>query len=489
MFQSSLLETLSLLRSDEMSRLHKFVYSPYFNDGPYSRDLTALWEHVRIHAPAFDHPDLSMERTYAVLYPGKAFVKGKTEVLMSKLHQLVKQFAAQLISTDFDTTDPLRLAAFFLDRGAPNRAEPVLEKLREEQSRRKVRNAQYWIECFVTQLQTHRFDTARQNNHAHTSLVEAAHSLHHGYLVLALELLNTLFFSSRMSKVNAAFAELIAENIPSALQIADVENEPIICLLSRGFEFVRHPEKHGHESLEDFARDLESHAEALPDGLLRALHAYARNHCTWHFNHGDLSYGLLLFTLFRSALERGLLHQNGKIPAFTLLNMVQTGLAAREFDWVKNALEQCRDQIDGVPNPQEFYNYNLANYHYHLGEHDRALDLLLQSSEDLFNNLMARKLELKIYYETDSPLLDSKMDNFKLFVYRQGKKNLTENVFQMNNAFIDLLRSMTASGMIGNAVRAEKLLQKLAETQLVAERMWLREQLERLVKSGQKRRT
>jgi len=115
--------------------------------------------------------------------------------------------------------------------------------------------------------------------------------------------------------------------------------------------------------------------------------------------------------------------------------------------------------------------------------------LLLHSSEDLFNNLMARKLELKIYYETDSLLLDSKMDNFKLFVYRQGKKNLTEHVFQMNNTFIDILRSMTASGMIGNAARAEKLLQKLGENQLVAERMWLREQLERLVKSAKKRRS
>lgn len=488
MFQSSLLETLSLLRPDEMSRLHKFVYSPYFNDGPYARDLMVLWDHVRTHAPAFEHPDLSTERTYAVLYPGKAFVKGKTDVLMSKLHQLVKQFAAQLISTDFDPTESLRLAAFFLDRGVPNRAEPILEKLREEQSRQKIHNAKYWIECFVTQLQAHRFDTARQNNHAHTSLVEAAHSLHHGYLVLVLELLNTLFFSSRKSKVDAAFAELIAENVPSALQIADLENEPLLLLLSQGFDFVRHPEKHGHESLENFARDLEIHAEALPIGFLRALHAYARNHCTWLFNHGDLSYAPLLFSLLKSGLERGLLHQNGKISASTFLNMVQTGLAAREFDWVKNALEQCRDQIDGVPNPQEFYNYNLANYHYHLGEYDRALNLLLHSSEDLFNNLMARKLELKIYYETDSLLLDSKMDNFKLFVYRQGKKNLTEHVFQMNNTFIDILRSMTASGMIGNAARAEKLLQKLGENQLVAERMWLREQLERLVKSAKKRR-
>jgi hypothetical protein len=187
--------------------------------------------------------------------------------------------------------------------------------------------------------------------------------------------------------------------------------------------------------------------------------------------------------LFKTGIESGLLFENGQqIQASTLLNLVQTGLVCREFDWVKQVLERCRDQIVGVPNSTEFFNYNLANYHYHLGEYDTALDLLRDSSDNLFSGLMARKLELKIYYETDSELLDSKMDNFKLFIFRQGKKNLAENVYQMNNAFIDMLRRMTATGATGNRARAEKLRKQLDETPAVAERIWLQEQLGRLGK-------
>ncbi|MBK6995136.1 MAG: hypothetical protein IPH31_09485 [Lewinellaceae bacterium] len=52
----------------------------------------------------------------------------------------------------------------------------------------------------------------------------------------------------------------------------------------------------------------------------------------------------------------------------------------------------------------------------------------------------------------------------------------------MNNAFIDMLRRMTASGMHGNPARAEKLRKQLDETPSVAERMWLQEQLGRLGK-------
>jgi hypothetical protein len=50
----------------------------------------------------------------------------------------------------------------------------------------------------------------------------------------------------------------------------------------------------------------------------------------------------------------------------------------------------------------------------------------------------------------------------------------------MNNAFIDMLRQMTASTNLNNPARLAKLRQKLADTQLVAERAWLQAQLDKM---------
>lgn len=483
MIQSALIETLSLLTAGERARFHKYVHSPFFNEGPYARDVTALWEYID-QQPAAQQ---TIEAAYAAIYPEKNFVKGKIEVLMSKLHQLLKQFVAQLSPDRFETPEAVRLAAFFMDRGLPQRAAPVLEKYREALIGQPVHDADYWLARFETEHEMHRLDTMRHNSHSHERLTEALQCWHNGYLVLTLEMLNNLFFSRRKVKLDESFAERIAEGIPEALQLADLEQEPLLRLLYQGFEFVRRPEKHDVYALVDFHKALEAHAAVLPENLLKALYTYARNHCTWHYNHGDTRYIPLAVSLFKSCWERGFLHENGKIHASTLLNMVQTGLVAGEYEWVRQALEACRDRVTGVPNPEAFLNYNLANYHYHLGAYPRALDLLRDSSDDLFNNLMARKLELKIYYETDSPLLDSKVDNFKLFVFRQGKKNLAENVFAMNNNFIDFLRSLMASGMAGNPAKAAKLLQKLAETPLVAERAWLQTQLEQRSKPAPRR--
>ena len=483
MLDSSLVETLSRFQPAELDRFHKFVQSPFFNDGSYARDVTALWEHLRPFAPAFNAPGPTVESAYAFIYPEKKFVNGKVEVLMSKLHQLAKQFAAHITDAIFSIPESLRLAEFYLNRDLPNRAASVLDKLRDEQAKRLIHDASFWAERFLLEWQTHRLDTLRQNNHDHESLNEAIRALHHGYLALALELLNSLFFSRRKSIMEDSFAELMADGIPAAVAITDLEAEPVLRLLSKGFDFVRFPENYDQSSIEQVLDELQKHGAFLPRDLSRTLFAYLRNHCTWRYNHGQTAYAEVLMRLFKSGLETGLLFENGlQIQAATLLNMVQTGLVCREYEWVEKALDRCKDNIIGVPNPAEFFNYNLANYHYHLGKYDTALDLLRDSSDNLFSGLMARKLELKIYYETDSDLLDSKMDNFKLFIFRQGKKNLAENVYLMNNAFIDMLRRMTASSIFGNPERVEKLRKQLDETPSVAERMWLQAQLSRLGK-------
>lgn len=481
MLDSSLVETLSRFQPAELDRFRKFVQSPFFHEGSYVRDTTELWEYLRPFAPAFAPPGPTVEEAYAFIYPDKKFVKGKVEVLMSKLHQLAKQYAAHTSGASFSVPEPLRLAQFFLDRDLPNRAEALLEKLRSEQAAQQVHDVGHWVERFLTEWQTHRLDTLRQNNHAHESLNQTIHALHHGYLALALDLLNNLFFSRRKLNVEDSFAELVADGIPAAIAITDLESEPVLRLLSKGFEFVRTPEKHDRASIEQVLDDLQRNSDRIPRDVARTLFTYLRNHCTWRYNHGETAYAPLLMTLFKSGLESGLLFDDGQhIHASTLLNMVQTGLVSREFEWVKTALEHCRNRVTGVPNPDEFFQYNLANYHYHTGDHDKALSLLNGSSDNLFSGLMARKLELKIYYETDSPLLDSKIDSFKLFIFRQGKKNLAPNVFQMNNTFIDILRRMISTSMAGNAERIEKLRKQLNDTALVAERAWLLEQLERM---------
>jgi len=478
MNKSALLETLSVFTALELTEFHKFVHSPFFNDGPHAVHCTTLWECLWPYAPTFDHADLRAERVYAKIFPGKTIVKGKLDVVMSKLHQLTKTFAAIKAQEEHPDQEAVRLASFFRQRSLYHRAAPILEKMRTELAQNPLHDERYWRQSFQVCHEQHLLDTSLQNRHEHESLAGEVGSLLYLHLVQSLDLLNALYCARRKNNLSDSLADTLAASILPTLQVADLEQEPLLRLLKTALDFARQPEQYGQTELLHFWRDLEAHAHLLPDKAQRNLFTYARRHCTWHFNHGHPEFAPLNLILFKSCFERGLLFEHGKIQASTYLNMVQAGLIARDFEWLKNVMPQCRDHIIGVPQPMAFYGYTLANLHYHLGEHDRALDLLLEGSDDLFNTLMARKLELKIYYETSHALLDSKMDNFKLFVFRQGKKNLTEDVFLMNNHFIDALRSMVNA--FGNSAKAQKLLEKWEATPLLAERAWLREQLGKL---------
>lgn len=482
MRNSSLLETLSVFTADELLDFHRFVHSPFFNHGPYARDCIALWEILRPFAPGFQHPELEAKRMYVQVFPGKSYVKGKLDVVMSKLHGLAKQYAATTTAAGFEAPESLRLAAFFRQRGLPRRAAALLEKLRAGQAHQAVRDAAHWNERFRTETEQHLLDTDLQNHHSHERLAESIRCLHLAHLAQSLQLLNSLFFTRRKLQVDDDLADRLAEALPGSLHLVDLEQEPVLRLLKTGFDFVRAPETHGEAELKAFWLDLETEAGRLPPELLRTLFAYARNHCTWQFNHGRLEFAALNLELFKSCFRRGLLFENDKIQAATYLNLVQAGLIARDFDWLDEVMPLCRERIAGVPAPVELYNYTRANVFYHRQAYDHALELLREASDDLFNNLMARKLELKIYYETQSPLLDSKIENFKLFIFRQGKKQLPAEVYRMNKAFIDLLHKLNNIAAAGEKARVLALKQLLAANTLVAERLWLRDQLEQLTR-------
>ncbi len=480
MKDSALVETLSAFDADELANFHRFVHSPYFNEGPHARDCIALWECLRAQAPAFDGEAIEARRIYVRIYPGKSYVKGKLEVVMSKLHQLAKQHAAMISPIGYEAPEALRLASFFRRRGLPRRAVPLLEKLHAGQEQQSVHDAAWWHERFLIASEHHLLNTDQNNHHNHEHLAESIRSLHLAHLTQSLELLNTLFYARRKSNVEDETAETLAEALPEALRLADLTQEPLLRLLKTGFDFVRKPELYGEAELRTFWQDLEAEADRLSPDLLRNLFAYARNHCTWHFNHGRLEFAALNLELFKHCFERDLLFEKGKIQAATYLNMVQAGLIARDFEWLDAVMPSCRDRIVGVSEPAALYNYTRANYHYHRREYERALELLRDASDDLYNNLMARKLELKIYYETGSPLLDGKIENFKLFIFRQGAKKMPKDLYRMNNTFIDFLRKINNIASSGAQTRVAMLIDRLDADALVAERIWLRRQLEKI---------
>ena len=124
------------------------------------------------------------------------------------------------------------------------------------------------------------------------------------------------------------------------------------------------------------------------------------------------------------------------------------------------------------------HNLLLENY-FAEKNFDKALDVIPFGFTYSTYHLMARRLELKIYFETNSDLLPSKVDAFKMFVSRAGSKSLSPNHFEMLTNFGNFVLQLSQS-MPGDKKRSDQLVARIEAKKLVSERAWLLEKAREL---------
>jgi hypothetical protein len=182
-------------------------------------------------------------------------------------------------------------------------------------------------------------------------------------------------------------------------------------------------------------------------------------------------------------LRFGVLYQDNKLRASTLQNIVTTAIKLKALDFVYDFLMQHKDLISGTFQPKQVWDYNYALYHFEKKEFSTASALLPNylDLEDTFYVLAARRLEIKILFETENnakyDTLSYKLDAFKNYLF-EGKKNqkISEILFEANNNFVDLLKQIRGT-IAKDQDRIEKLVQKLEGKTIYAEREWFSEKL------------
>ena len=88
--------------------------------------------------------------------------------------------------------------------------------------------------------------------------------------------------------------------------------------------------------------------------------------------------------------------------------------------------------------------------------------------------MLARLLEIKIYYELESDLLHYKIFAFRKYIERTAPKSLSAKLRKMNLHFLNLLLQICQSPA-HDKKRSERLVARIMEKPLVSERAWLLE--------------
>ncbi|MEO0469380.1 MAG: hypothetical protein AAF206_07165, partial [Bacteroidota bacterium] len=168
-----------------------------------------------------------------------------------------------------------------------------------------------------------------------------------------------------------------------------------------------------------------------------------------------------------------------------LKNMVTVGIRLQAYEWVDEFLHRYRDRL--LPAYQEdAYCLNLASLRYAQGQASAALQLLQQVEfHDVFYDLSARSLLLKLYFENDEDAaLTFLLETFRRFLHRnyaisQFQRDIHLNLLRFTRK---LYRLREQKDLLTGDVfqqRLQQLKEKMMSTE-VANRSWLAEQMSRI---------
>ncbi|MEO1517739.1 MAG: hypothetical protein AAFV95_22140 [Bacteroidota bacterium] len=479
MKKSKIIRILRSFDAAEQLRLTEFLHSPYCFQHPQEEKIQQLLAYILEVLLDEQGAELSKEAAFHRLFPGEAMVKGKVEKLMTTLLQATHAFVLQEEHRRASKTEQqLLLANFFQRKGLDQDFHSSLQKARKAQDQVKVKDRQHYHHSLrIEQVFAH-YQGHYNPRHHHLNLLDTLHQLEWYYHIVKLEY-SCMLVAQTCN--DASLKDLVSEDAISEMtqkiEQLELRQEPLTDAYLSALKLLRQQEE---SSFHQLSQQLDQYDDSLPNDCRKSLSAVCRNFCVEQYNKGKTHYLDILHQLYQKHLAKGDLHHQGKLLASTFRNMVTMGLRLKKYDWVHQFLQEYRHRIGGTRQAEAIYKFNLANYHFARHQYDEALALLADKQQDIYYRLAAKRLELKIHYELNSPLLAPRMDAFKVYIFRLSKKQLPDVPRQGNNHFVDVLRQICMPRTYRNNSRIDKLSDKLREKKILLEKDWLAEKLEAL---------
>lgn len=467
-----LVELLKTLTPEERAELSLFVASPYHNRGSTSKDLQALLTILLDAAPAFDPVRLEKEKVYGALFPDKPLIGGKMEKLISDLHKLVRSFliTQRYYKAPNQTQQLLDTAAELRSRGLDTRYQQVIDQLKKALNSQTGEVPEHSHQRFLLEFEIHRWQGTFNRAKGDINLAETIRSLDIYYLLYRIELQNKLLIQKHLTQLDIP-EEITFTWVDKSISPVYLSSSVLLMLTQKIYQLLSDPQP-SVDAFHELILLLQQHEMEIDPEELKQFYAYLRNYCTILGNNGVDPMTQTLHQLQKDNLKRGYLYYEGKIPPSAYLNISRMAIMAGQVDWAEAFILSHRRLVLGQNEKEEFYLLNLATCLFAKGQFTQALSILPLDVPHTDCLLVSRRLELKIYYETNSELLPYKIDSFRMFISRASHKFLSPLLRELNTNFLNLLQQITLS-VRGDKARSERLLRRIREKQSVAEREWL----------------
>ncbi len=418
MKKSRLIEVLEALSGQEVERLGKFLASPYHNT---RADVLGLYEHIAFALRQNMEHILDKKYTYEKLFPGKPYDDAKMRHLIYVLLQVTEEFLAIEWYQQDVATKNLCLAQQYRQRKL---SKSFRQTIKTAYARQEKTPSYSTADQFrMSMLQEINYQYQIEENRQGEQGMQTCHdTLHHFFIATMLRQNCSLLMQNRLSTQHHQSPLLddvlkLIDRQPELLEI------PAIFLYYHSYQmFSEEGDNHHFQQLKS---GIVRYGKGFPRTELRDIFLIVINHCIRQNNKNEGTIFLSeLFDLYQVGLEQGAFLENGFLSRWTYKNIVMAGLMLKEFEWVKSFIYNYESKLEKKYRKDSFA-YNLAFLHYCRKQYDKAISQLQQVKfDDVFLNLNARNLLLKIYLELEEyDALEAHLNSFEIFIRRKKITN------------------------------------------------------------------
>lgn len=466
MHNTLLLRTLKQLPPKDLRALRDFARCACFNRRD---DVARLCDYLVAHVGKVAPGAFEAERLFEAACPGQPFDARHLRHVMSYLLDVVRQYLAWS-EWHADAAEQQRyLVQALRNRGLDQLFEKAWQRAEDTAEESPVRDARYHFRRY--QLQQENLErAARRERTARFSLQPLPDELTAFYVSEMLR--HACAAHTHEAVAGQAYRIELLNAILEAAGQAEMLQMPAVAVYYHAYQMLRQPE--AAEPFERLKALLAEHEARFSPEEMRGLYLMAINGCIRRMNAGQRAYIREAFDLYRAALERDFLTENGILSGFTYKNILRVGIALGEHAWTEAFLEQYRAHLH--PDERDtLYRYNLAYLRFQQRNYATAMPLLQQTDlEDPLNNLDARRMLLRMYVELGEwDALESLLQSFSAYLRRQ--KNLGYHR-TTNTKLIYFAKKLLELNRNDPAARAA-LRDEIGAAPDVAERAWLLEQV------------
>ncbi|MBK9337781.1 MAG: hypothetical protein IPM98_14980 [Lewinellaceae bacterium] len=466
MENTRLWKVLLVLTLAECKHLGQWLQSPFFCR---RAQPVALYAYLRGCLESENTPEQAAARR-AVFGPDSRADLQALRAVMTELMGQIEHFL--VYSEKFERTGDyhIRLAEAYRKRGLEKHFRQSLHAARSDWARQPFRHAEYFDAQVAIEYELYQHQTAGRRTEA-LNWQELSDQT------------DTAFIARKLRQACFALSHQIVYSTDYNFGLLDAvlghvrDSESLQSIPSVGlyyFCYLFLAEVEGEPFFREFKPRLLANLGQLPVDEQRNLHLLAVNFCIRQINQSHPAYFHEALDLYKSALNANLLLENGQLSHFAYNNIVAIALKVGDTDWAEHFIHQYAPFLEKKHRDAAFH-LNFARVEYGRQNMKAALLHLQQADyKDLINNLIAKTLQMKIYYETEElDALDAHLQSMQTFIRRQRvigyHKNNYQNIVRYGRRLLQLNP---------NSRQARHTLRQQIETEpVLTEKEWFLEMI------------